>query len=97
MSYPLSLLLFSISVSMTTAAPIASTTTLNCLDFAPDLVGFPGLGVTTRRDDGTSGTMIDGSAGTYIDPAAAGAIAGGAVGVLLLVVLICWCGRRRNW
>lgn len=47
-----------------------------------------------RREDPEH---IDGSAGTHITPGTVGAIIGGAVGVILLLLLLCWCGRMRKW
>ncbi|KAK8850938.1 hypothetical protein PGQ11_013417 [Apiospora arundinis] len=40
---------------------------------------------------------INGAAGTEMTPEAIGAIVGGAFGILLLTMLLCWCGNKRRW
>ncbi|KAK7994519.1 hypothetical protein PG991_016107 [Apiospora marii] len=40
---------------------------------------------------------INGAAGTDMTPQAIGAIVGGALGILLLTTLLCWCGRKGRW
>ncbi|KAK8017029.1 hypothetical protein PG993_015218 [Apiospora rasikravindrae] len=57
-----------------------------------------------RRDDNETMVAdplpthaINGAAGTDITPGAIGAIVGGAVFILLLTTLLCWCGRKGRW
>ena len=54
-------------------------------------------GLLPRQDQGAPNNSIDGSAGTHVTPATVGAIVGGIVGVILLLLLLCWCGRMRKW
>lgn len=57
-----------------------------------------------RRDETTTPVaeprpthVINGAAGTDMTPQAIGAILGGALGIVLLTTLLCWCGRKGRW
>lgn len=90
--YPLASLVFSFLPSPVAAAPlgVAHGATAGLLTVVE-------TGLFPREDTGTQQENIDGSAGTHVTPATVGAIIGGIVGVILLLLLLCWCGRKRKW
>ena len=81
-----SLVFLSFLPSLGAAAPLGA---------AAGLLAVFETGLFPREEDPK--TNVDGSAGTHITPGTVGAIIGGAVGIILLLLLLCWCGRRRKW